>query len=331
MALPALNTFAGNPLDRAGDQRNSPDWLAEQAASPEALSLVFWQGRPLLEDHADGPRLAWIALTHARDLIRDDDRELFLGLWKGAPCFAVEFEGVADPAADNPGAPVRGLGAFSELREAAAVLSGPDAAMAGGAKSLFDWRRRHGFCANCGQESETACGGWKRICPACKAEHFPRVDPVTIMLPVFEGRCLLGRQASWPVGRMSALAGFLEPGETIEEACAREVKEEAGLTVTAVRYHSSQPWPFPSQLMIGLIADVSDDDATPDQTELEEVAWLTRDEARAVLAGTHAIQAPPKFAIARTLLEAWVEGFDAPPPGEGDRVSVEGAHPGHPA
>ena len=308
MSLPVLNTFAGNPLDRAGDLRNDDAWLAEQEASPDALAMVLWEGRPLLEDHADGPRLAWIGLPHARDLV--PDRLTFLGLWKSAPVFAVEFQGAADPAAG----PVRGLGAFAEMREAAAVLSGVEAAMAGGAKSLFDWRRRHGFCAHCGQASETACGGWKRVCPACATEHFPRVDPVAIMLPVFRDPagdcCLLGRQAGWPPGRMSALAGYLEPGETIEEACAREVREEAGLTVVAVRYHSSQPWPFPSQLMIGLIAEVSDDRATPDQTELEEVAWLTRAEAADVLAGVHpAIKAPPKFAIARTLLQAWVDGF----------------------
>ncbi|MDI6625870.1 MAG: NAD(+) diphosphatase, partial [Brevundimonas sp.] len=202
-----------------------------------------------------------------------------------------------------------------EMREAAMLLPGPDAAMAGTAKSLFDWRRRHGFCAACGIQTEDACGGWKRVCPACSTEHFPRVDPVTIMLAVYRGgdepRCLLGRQASWPEGRMSALAGFLEPGETIEEACAREIEEEAGLTVTAVRYHSSQPWPFPSQLMIGLVCEVDSEDAAPDQTELEAVAWLTRDEARACLAGTHpTIKAPPKIAIARTLLQAWVDGFE---------------------
>jgi NAD+ diphosphatase len=306
MALPVLNTFAGNPLDRAGDFRNTPEWLVEQGESPDALAMVFWDGQPLLEDHPDGPRLVWLALTHARDVIRDADREIFLGLWKSAPVFAVEFEGPSDPAEG----PIKGLGAFTGLREAAAVLSGPEAAMAGGAKSLFDWRRRHGFCANCGHETKTAAGGWRRVCPSCKTEHFPRVDPVTIMLPVFEGRCLLGRQAAWPAGRMSALAGFLEPGETIEEACAREIKEEAGLTVTAVRYHSSQPWPFPSQLMIGLIAEVSDANATPDMTELEEVRWLTKDEARAVLDGAHEVKAPPRFAIARTLLQAWVDGFE---------------------
>jgi len=310
MPLPALNTFAGNPLDRAGDQRNDPDWLAEQASNPDALAMVLWEGKPLLEEGPDGPRLAWLSMTHARDIVRD--RELFLGLWKSAPVFAIEFEGVIDPQ-DGP---VRGLGLFTEMREAAAVLSGAEAAMAGTAKSLFDWRRLHGFCAACGQMSDNACGGWKRVCPACRTEHFPRVDPVTIMLPVYKGGaeplCLLGRQAAWPAGRMSALAGFLEPGETIEEACAREIKEESGLTVTAVRYHSSQPWPFPSQLMIGLIAEVSDDQAAPDETELEAVAWLTRSEAADVLAARHpAIKAPPPFAIAHTLLKAWVDGFEA--------------------
>ena len=308
MPLIASNTFAGNPLDRAGDRRNDPDWLAEQGERDDALALVMWEGRPLLEA-GDEPRLAWLALAHARAVV--PDRELFLGLWKGAPVFAVEVEGSVDPTSG----PLQGLGAFHEMREAAGLLSGPDAAMAGAAKSLFDWRRRHGFCAACGTESETACGGWKRICPACGTEHFPRVDPVTIMLPVYRGGaepiCLLGRQAAWPEGRMSALAGFLEPGETIEEACAREIEEEAGLTVTAVRYHSSQPWPFPSQLMIGLIAEVDSNDARPDQTELEAVAWLTRGEAADVLAGRHSsIKAPPLIAIARTLLQAWVDGFD---------------------
>lgn len=309
MPLPALNTFAGNPLDRAGDRRDDADWLAEQGANPDAMAMVLWEGRPLIED-AGEPRLAWLALGHARAVV--PDRELFLGLWKGAPCFAVEVEGSADPAAG----PLAGLGVFHEMREAAAMLSGADAAMAGTAKSLFDWRRRHGFCAACGVESGNASGGWKRVCPACGIEHFPRVDPVTIMLAVYKGgaepKCLLGGQAAWPQGRMSALAGFLEPGETIEDGCAREIAEEAGLTVTAVRYHSSQPWPFPSQLMIGLICEVNSDDARPDQTELEAVAWLTRSEAWACLEGTHpSIKAPPPIAIARTLLQAWVDGFEA--------------------
>src|SRR5690606_15242613 len=126
---------------------------------------------------------------------------------------------------------------------------------------------------------------WKRVCPACRAEHFPRTDPVAIMLATHGERCLLGRQAAWPPGMFSALAGFVEPGESIEEACARELMEEAGLTATTVRYHSTQPWPYPSSLMIGLIAEVDSDEAAPDQTELEAVRWFTKAEARALLAG----------------------------------------------
>ncbi|RZJ82612.1 MAG: NADH pyrophosphatase, partial [Brevundimonas sp.] len=194
------NTFAGNPLDRAGDRRSDPAWLAEQAAGPGALALALHEGRVLVEAHPDGPRLAWLDLSMARDLA--PGREAFLGLWKDAPVFAVDLT-----------EEISSLGEFIDLRTAASLLSGPDAAMAGTAKSLFDWRSRHGFCARCGQKTADASGGWKRICPACGAEHFPRVDPVTIMLPVFKGgaepKCLLGRQAAWPAGRMSALAGFV--------------------------------------------------------------------------------------------------------------------------
>ena len=243
--MPHTNVFTGNPLDRSGDLRNDIAWLGEQEANPEALAMVLWEGRPLVEDHEGGQRLVWLALGHGRDLV--PDRDVFLGLWKGAPVFAVEFEGSIDPTTG----PAGGLGQFIEMRAAAAALSDTDTAIAGTAKSLFDWRRRHGFCAACGKATDQASGGWRRVCPACGVEHFPRVDPVVIMLPVYKGgaepRCLLGRQAIWPEGRMSALAGFMEPGESIEEACAREVMEEAGLTVSGVAYHSSQPWPFPGQ------------------------------------------------------------------------------------
>jgi NAD+ diphosphatase len=158
----------------------------------------------------------------------------------------------------------------------------------------------------CGQQSEAVDGGWKRKCPACGTEHFPRTDPVAIMLAVNHDRCLLGRQASFPPGMYSALAGFMEPGESIEEACARELYEEAALRATSVRYHSSQPWPFPSNLMIGLIAQVADGEAIADQAELEAVRWFTRDEARSLMRGEfEGLSCPPPLAIAHQLIKAW--------------------------
>jgi NAD+ diphosphatase len=170
------------------------------------------------------------------------------------------------------------------------------------------WHGRHRFCANCGAPSRAVDGGWKRVCGGCQAEHFPRTDPVVIMLAVHQDRCLVARNPNWPERMFSALAGFVEPGETIEEACARELHEEAGLTATGVRYLCSQPWPYPSSLMVGLIAEVASDVVTPDVTEVQEHHWLTRAEVRAVLAGDHAdIRPVSKLAIARTLLDAWVE------------------------
>jgi NAD+ diphosphatase len=185
-------------------------------------------------------------------------------------------------------------------------LPATEAAILATAKSMFEWRRRHKHCANCGEPTDAVEGGWKRACPSCKAEHFPRTDPVVIMLPVHGDRCMLGRGAVWPKGIFSALAGFLEPGETIEEACARELFEEAGLTAVSVRYHSTQPWPYPSSLMIGLIAQVDGDQATPDQTELAEVEWFTRAQARDLLDGKiEGLMAPGGMAIAHQLIRAW--------------------------
>jgi NAD+ diphosphatase len=203
---------------------------------------------------------------------------------------------------------LRGLGRFEDLRGVALRLPAADAAILATAKCMFEWRRKHGFCPNCGQPSVAVDGGWKRICESCRTEHFPRTDPVVIMLPTIGEKCLLGRQAVWPKGMYSALAGFLEPGESIEEACAREVMEEAGLTATSVRYHSTQPWPYPSSLMIGLFAEVSDDNAAPDLTELEEVRWFTRAEIQALLRGElPGVFAPGAMAIAHQLIKAWAE------------------------
>lgn len=299
------NTFAGNPLNRASERRGDAEWLAEQMAAPDALALALWNGKPFVEAGPDGsPQIAYLPARMAEELSGGPERLLFMGLWKTTPVFAIDLEGGADPA-DGP---LQGLGAFEELRGLALKLPATDAAICATARSMFEWRRRHRHCAACGEPSEVADGGWKRICPACKAEHFPRTDPVVIMLPIFGDRCMMGRQEAWPKGMFSALAGFLEPGESIEEACARELEEEAGLKALSVRYHSTQPWPYPSSLMIGLFAEVEDDQATPDHTELSEVKWFTREEARAVLEGRYeGVNAPTPMAIAQRLLKAWVE------------------------
>ena len=305
-----VNTFAGNRLDRRSDLRILPDRLAELRASPACRAIAFWNGQPLVREHEGGLRLAVLEAGLGFEVV-PEDQAIFLGLDGEASVWAVELTGEADPAEG----PLQGQGRFADLRQAGGLLSPEDAGVAATAKALFEWRRRHGFCAACGQPSVPAEAGWKRVCPACRTEHFPRTDPVTIMLPTFRDQCLLGRQAAWPKGRFSTLAGFMEPGESIEAACAREVLEEAGLEVVSVRYHSSQPWPFPTNLMIGLIAEVSGQDARPDQTELEEVRWFHKDELRALLRGDtsgwadiEGFGVPPPFAIAHQLMKAWAEG-----------------------
>lgn len=299
------NTFAGNPLNRASDRRGDAAWLAAQLSSSDALGLVLWNGKPLAEKTKDGGvQIAYLPAKLAAELAGGNERLLFMGLWQETSVFAVDMEGSSDPAQG----PLQGLGEFMDLRQVALRLPAADAGILATAKSMFEWRRRHQYCAVCGQPSEPKDGGWKRQCPSCEAEHFPRTDPVVIMLAYHGERCMLGRQEAWPPGMFSALAGFLEPGESIEEACARELAEEAGLRTRQVRYHSTQPWPYPSSLMIGLIAEVEDDEGTPDQTELSEVRWFTREEARKLLKGEiEGVFCPPPLAIAHQLLKAWAD------------------------
>ena len=306
MALSSFqNTFAGNPLNRASERRKDEAWLAEQLMSDQSLGIAIWNGKPLVESTKEGGvQIAYLPSRMVAEMAGGAERLLFMGLWKETAVFALDIEGGADPA-DGP---LSGLGRFEDLRGLAMRLPHTDAAILATAKQMFEWRRRHKHCANCGEPSMVAEGGWKRACPSCNVEHFPRTDPVVIMLAVHGERCMLGRQEIWPKGMFSSLAGFLEPGETIEEACARELHEEAGLKTASVVYHSTQPWPYPSSLMIGLIAQVEDDNAVPDQTELLEVRWFTKAEALALLAGKlENTFAPGSMAIAHQLIKAWAE------------------------
>jgi NAD+ diphosphatase len=302
------NTYAGNPLDRAGERRSDAAWIAARLADPSSQALTLWNGQLLATTTEGGADLRFISGPLAKELAGGDEWLLFLGQRAdGAAVFAVDLEGADDPSAGVI-KPIGGI--FEGLRALAPRLSPQEAAIAAEAKAVFEWRRRHRFCSACGQPSQVADAGWKRVCPACTVEHFPRTDPVVIMLATqaYGGseRCLLGRQAIWPAGMFSTLAGFMEPGESIEEACARELFEEAGVEALSVRYHSSQPWPYPSNLMIGLIAEVAAGEGRPDQTELEAVRWFSKHEALALLRGEiEGLFAPPPFAIAHQLIKAW--------------------------
>jgi NAD+ diphosphatase len=284
--------FTGGTLDRADHLRHDSDALAAAMGNWQARLLRLHDFEPEVTD--DG-RLGWTMLTEAPD----EAEFVLLGLDGGKPRFAAIMPGAGAPPA------FRSPNLFRVLDQ----LQPGEAATFATARSLIDWHARHGFCANCGTATAIFRAGWGRRCPNCNAEHFPRVDPVVIMIAEHDGRALLGRQPSWPPGRYSALAGFLEPGESIEEAVAREIREEAGVTVTDVRYIASQPWPFPSQLMMACVATAVDDAITLDTNELEDAIWVSREDVRAVLAGGDGpFLAPPPYAIAHTLLQVWAAG-----------------------
>jgi NAD+ diphosphatase len=284
--------FAGSRLDRADHIRSDPAQLD---------GLMDWRARLLRLDGLDPVisaenTLEWGTLADAAA----ESELVFLGLIDGRGCFAeVSPQLIGSVAAPNP-----------RLWAAMAALSAEDLATYGAARSLVDWHARHRYCARCGCPTVLAKGGWQRTCTGevCLGEHFPRVDPVTIMLVEHGGNLLLGRQPRFPPRRFSTLAGFVEPGESIEEAVAREVLEEAGVTVRSVGYVGSQPWPFPSSLMIGCHAVAEAAELTIDHTELEEADWFTRDEVTAAMRGDEDARfiAPPPHAIAHHLLKWWL-------------------------
>lgn len=300
MPLAPPNAFANSPLDRAGHHRRDAAWLANALAAENAKLLALHRGQVFVVEEGGAAAIGWLG-GHARAGIAPAEAVmLFLGVdAQGAPHFAVNMP---DPA------PLEAIGRFEELRPLAAQISWDDLSIIGCAKAIFEWHARNGFCAACGTPSVVSEAGWRRDCPSCKAEHYPRVDPVAIMVPACGEKILLGRQKAWPRGMYSALAGFIEPGETFEEGAARETLEEAGLRVTRVRLHSNQPWPFPHSLMIGVICEVENDHERIDTGELESGRWFTRDEARALIAGKHPdCFCPPKFAIAHQLIKAWAD------------------------
>ena len=309
-------TFAGATIDRAAQLRGDPAAQAAMRADPAALSLALWRGKPLLDLQA-APALAWLPLDSPVFGDAPPAATVFLGLEAGAPRFA----GVVP---DWQGAPPAGPGGFlddareahpalpdrfrfGDLRAMMAGMTAADAGHAAAAKGMLGWHATHGFCAACGGPSAPDEGGWRRSCPACGARHFPRTDPVVIMLITRANAVLIGRQAFWPAGMYSLLAGFLEPGETIEAAVRRETFEEARILVGRVDYLASQPWPFPSSLMIGCRGEALTSEIRRDPGELEDAIWVPRERLMAALAGQDPDLRPARpGAIARFLLERWL-------------------------
>ena len=288
------NVFAGAFVDRSGERRKDPEWLASAINSAESRYVPVWGDKCLAS--GEPPR----AVLLPRDAIRGqvvDEHLVFLGLFHGCPTFA------APVAAD--GAPFAEFGEFHSLRYLGTELPADEANLLAHGRALVLWHARQVFCSVCGSPTRPEAGGNTRLCTHadCAQVVFPRVDPAIIVLVARGDRCLLGRQASWPEGRYSTIAGFVEPGESLEDAVRREVYEETNIRVGRISYHSSQPWPFPSSLMLGFVAEAESTDIVLNDSELEDARWFSRAE----LLGPGLPKLPFRISISRRLVDHWIE------------------------
>lgn len=315
MRIAETVTFGGSGFDRAAGLRGKPDRIANLLSEPSCRVLPVWRGRPLLD--ASGDALGWMPAIHP--VLPAQTAYIFLGIDEGTALFAADLSAWL-PAGFDPSKPAGffdsdlqhhpalpdGTG-FGDLRSVMARLTRRDAELAATAKAILGWHETHGFCARCGVPSAMAMAGWQRNCPACGGQHFPRTDPVVIMLITHGNSLLIGRSPGWPEGMFSLLAGFIEPGETIEAAVRREVMEETGVPVGSVRYLASQPWPFPASLMMGCQGEASGREITIDPAEIEQALWITREEMMQVMAGAHPFIKPSRRgAIAHFLITSWL-------------------------
>jgi len=295
--------FAGNPLNRVSEKRTDSNWIESKWRDPSSLVLPMRRLEPFLrgtENSAPPLQLGLVNPAVVDSLADKEAPRIFLGLDGDVAVFAIDVSEAADQ-------PLAGLGYFREARTAASMVSLKDAAIIAQAKALIDWHQRHGFCPRCGEPTRLMDAGYRRLCGKCKAEHFPRVDPVVIMLETEGEACLVGRGKHFPPGMFSALAGFIEPGETIEEAVRRELMEEASVKIGEVTYYATQPWPFPSSLMIGCFAKAVNREIKPDDIEIAEVRWIERSTARELIEGkqVNGLRVPPPIAIAHHLIKTW--------------------------
>ncbi len=314
MQLAETVTFGGSGLDRAAHLRADTAALKEMRADPAARILPIWRGKPLFMN--DG-QVGWIKPGHPV-LTSASEAPVFLGLDDGGPRFASDISAwEPEELPDTLGAffdPSQQLHpelpnefAFGELRGVMTLLTARDAELVATAKAILGWHTTHSYCARCGGKSVIVMGGWQRDCATCGGHHFPRTDPVVIMLITRGNKVLIGRSPEWPEGMYSLLAGFVEPGETLEAAVRREVLEEAGIRVGAVEYLASQPWPFPASLMFGCRGEATSDEITVDPEELEDARWITREDMMDVFAGrNNSIKPARKGAIAHFIIWNWM-------------------------
>lgn len=296
--------FVHNHLDRLANSRDDEAMIETLRRRPESRTAVVSSETVLLRREPGGLS-PWFAFSEALGLGTIEET-VFLGRDEGGPVFAVDVGGVdAEPLEASGKASAFNLRAVAVDQS----VSAADLGALAGAKALLHWHRQHRFCSSCGAKSNASGAGWRRECPQCGTHHFPRTDPVVIMLVTDGERCLMGRQPRFPPAMYSCLAGFLEPGETIEAAVARETSEEAGIAVGRVTYLGSQPWPFPASLMIGCLAEAASTDITVDHHELEDARWFSRDEVKAMLAGRHpeGLTCPLPMAIAHHIVRAWID------------------------
>lgn len=295
--------YSGNPLERVSERRDDESFMRELAADPAAQAFLI-AGEQVVLRKRNGGCEAVVPLADALALPRRD--MVFLGLLNGAPRFGIALDASAlDALKEDHDRFTDDLRSIAS----AGALHHDDMAQLAEAKALLQWHSRHRFCSNCGQLSVMVQGGWRRDCLACNGQHFPRTDPVVIMLAINGDTCLLGRQARFLPRMWSCLAGYVEPGESIEDAVRRETREEAGIACGRVSYFASQPWPFPMTLMIGCHAEAQTTDIVVDRTELEDARWVSREEAALMLARRHpdGLITPHHFAIAHHIIRAWIE------------------------
>lgn len=296
------NVYTGSPLDRLSGQRDDADFIAAQLADDAALFVPVWRSRNLMRGVEQGnPEAVLLSRAGAEAVRMAGGPWAFLGLWEKRPVFAVDCSAAEDPLPLLPSQ----MGAFSDLRGVAGLLPEGEASVLAHARGLMHWRVKHRFCGVCGSATEPRNAGNAMACPSCAAQHFPRTDPAVIMLVVRGDHCLLGHSTRFPNVKMySTLAGFVEPGESLEEAVRREVMEESGISVGLVRYHSSQPWPFPASIMLGFYGEGLTEQIVIDPEELQDARWFSRAELRDPAA--HGFALPRVDSIARRLIEDWL-------------------------